>query len=270
MITIHNTGEVITVLEISNNDTTLYDVFNSPLQSSWIKKLYKTSDSTIWILNKTGTVNYTKDKSWGANIYPDSIGASYADVIDLCEISKDTILLGAVGGVIQLTPFDTIFDTTIVPANASVFAIEKSKDGDIYLGTYNYGLFIKRSNTIDTLSSANSILSINNIQTLFMDSKDTLWIGTFGGGLYKYKNDLQKIDDVFTDSIYAITETSDGSIWASTSEGDLIRYLHGEIEVLNSSNSPLPESALLALSVDLYDRVYVGTYGKGLYILEEN
>lgn len=255
-------------LEIKDGDTLLVDVFNSSLQSAWIKKIYELSDGSLWFLNKTGAT-ILSNQNW-ANIFPDSFGVIYQDVFDLHEIHSDTILLGVAGGILKVTNNDTIFDTTITPTGFSVFSIEANSQNELFFGTFGGGFYSLKGDIKDTIDINNSSLTSNNIQTLFVDSRDTLWVGSFGGGLYKYfEGNLIKIDGGFTDSIYSISETEDGSIWATTSEGDLIRYQSGEVSVINSANSPLPESALLTLSVDNLGRLFIGTYSNGLYILEE-
>lgn len=254
-------------LEITGQDTTLFDMFNTTLPSSWIKKLYQSSDNALWVLNNNGAA-INKFGSW-SNIYPDSFGIVNQEVFDLCEINDTTVLLAVSGGILKVTPYDTTFDTTFFPTTCSAMAINMDSEGSLFFGTYGSGLHITKGSVKDSVNNTNSSLAMNNIQTLFVDSRDTLWIGTFGGGLYKYKDILEAVEGEFTDSIYSIMETSDGSVWTATSTGDLVKYHAGEISVLNSSNSPLPANALLTLATDKFDRLYIGTYSKGLYILEE-
>lgn len=262
-------GTYYGLLEINNSDTIIYDKFNTDLEDSWIKKIRRLSDSTLLICQLTGAASFKNDQ-WGY-IIPTNYGSTGSEIFDALEINDTTLLLGTHGGVLKLTPNDTILDNTYIPSTSAAFTFTKGKNNTFFIGTRGNGVYIIGDNIKDSINSSNSTIQSDVIQTLYNDSKDNLWIGTFGGGVYKYSNNvLEKISGNFTDSIYTITETSYENVWIGTSTGELVRYDGLNVDVFNSSNSPLPESAILALSVDRFNRLYVGTYGKGLYTLEEN
>lgn len=262
-------GSYYGLLKIENSDTVLYDKFNTNLEDSWIKRLYKSSNNTLWICQLTGVASYRNDQ-W-SYIIPTNYGSTGSEIFDALEINDTTLLLGIHGGVLKITPKDTTIDSSYIPTTSAAFTFAQNNNSTFFIGTRGNGVYIINGNNKDSINSSNSLIQSDIVQTIYSDSKENLWIGTFGGGLYKYSNnEVLKIDGEFTDSIYTIAETADESIWIGTSMGELVKYNNGNIEIFNSRNSPLPESAILALSGDKFNRLYIGTYSKGLYILEGN
>ncbi len=116
--------------------------------------------------------------------------------------------------------------------------ILEDSDGQLWIGTSSNGLYkidIDKvlMNPTDSIflkhykfNPSNLLgISAENIQTLFEDSKGSLWIGTDGGGLNLYNTDS---DDFSTytetnglpnDVINGILEDENGRLWLSTNKG---------------------------------------------------
>ncbi|MCB9293093.1 MAG: response regulator [Lewinellaceae bacterium] len=74
-------------------------------------------------------------------------------------------------------------------------------------------------------------VSSNDVQSLHLDQKGNLWIGTYGGGLVKldaaeksrpdprFRHFREYNSDIASDRVYAILEARDGSLWMSTHRG---------------------------------------------------
>ncbi|MFT4926922.1 MAG: ligand-binding sensor domain-containing protein/signal transduction histidine kinase [Phenylobacterium sp.] len=77
-------------------------------------------------------------------------------------------------------------------------------------------------------------ISHNWTQTLLLDSKGTLWVGTYGGGLNRfdskterfihYKTDETDPNSITNDSILAIEEDRKGNLWIGTYGGGLNKF----------------------------------------------
>jgi len=121
-------------------------------------------------------------------------------------------------------------------------------------------------------------LADSYIWTLFIDSRDRLWVGTYNGGLnqYHYETDtFRRIlhspsDDrsLSNNTVRAIAETADGAIWVGTDNGlnrmdpatgECRRYLYRE-----QDPASLSDNIVLALCVDAQNRLWVGTRNGGL------
>ncbi|MBN2430318.1 MAG: response regulator [Acidobacteria bacterium] len=147
------------------------------------------------------------------------------------------------------------------------------------LNRYNgYDFRIYRHDPQDPLSLADSY-----IWTLFIDSQDRLWIGTYNGGLNRYEyqtNTFQRIlhsprdgRSLSNNTVRAIAETGDGSIWIGTDNGlnrmdpatgECRRYLYRKKEP-----GSLSDNIVLALCVDPENRLWVGTRTGGLNLYQQ-
>jgi signal transduction histidine kinase/ligand-binding sensor domain-containing protein len=65
--------------------------------------------------------------------------------------------------------------------------------------------------------------SAHAVQALFVDSHDTLWIGTLDQGIYRLRGDridhFSASDGLSGDGVYWFHEDREGNLWVSTSEG---------------------------------------------------
>ncbi len=85
-------------------------------------------------------------------------------------------------------------------------------------------------------------LSDDKVLVIFEDSKKTMWIGTSGGGLNKFKRETKKFTrysqkhGLTSSVVYGILEDNSNNLWLSTDNGifkfDLLneRFTHFNIE----------------------------------------
>jgi signal transduction histidine kinase/ligand-binding sensor domain-containing protein len=144
----------------------------------------------------------------------------------------DYIWIGTEGGLDRFNKKDKTFkhfvhnphDPRSLSSNA-VWAIEKEKEGLLWIGTWagGLGLFNCAEGTFTHYgnnSGKNNDLNISNIFALSKDSKGKLWIGTIGGGLSvfdpqtgKFSNFSQANSKISGNYIPAMVETPDGILW---------------------------------------------------------
>lgn len=133
---------------------------------------------------------------------------------------------------------------TLVPQKCSferrVYAMLQSRDGDIWLGTREHGLY--RLSPVDARRFAVRhyeadeadpySLSSNSIFALHEDSRGRVWVGTFGGGLNLVErdadgrvrfihggNDLKGFPKDVAGRVRCLAETPDGTLLAGTTGG---------------------------------------------------
>jgi len=130
-------------------------------------------------------------------------------------------------------------------------------------GLIDYNIQTKKTKTYTTDDG----LSSNNIQCIYVDREDNIWLGMNGTGVdvvvqgnisnYDAKNGLSHSGTT------NCTEGDDGSLWISCDNG-LSRLLpDGTIKNYNS-NDGLPHNDTWALSKDTNGQIWVGTYNTGL------
>ncbi len=105
----------------------------------------------------------------------------------------------------------------------SVIAILQASDGFLWLGTYD-GLVRFDGVRFEPFDDRNvPALRSRRIRALCEDREGTLWIGTQGGGLTRFRDGafttLTRADGLPGDGIEALLAAPDGSLWIATSTG---------------------------------------------------
>ncbi len=98
-------------------------------------------------------------------------------------------------------------------------AIAETAEGFIWIGSYS-GLIRYDGNTFERIDSTSGIASV---VSLFVDSKNRLWVGTNDNGIAVMENGefrmFHKSDGLPASSVRAITEDFDGNIYVATTSG---------------------------------------------------
>jgi ligand-binding sensor domain-containing protein/AraC-like DNA-binding protein len=157
-----------------------------------------------------------------------------------------------------------------LPMN-SVISITQTPDGYIWLGTET-GLARFDGIDFDVFSHENTPALLNDlILSLEADLQGVLWIGTRGGGITRCQNGTFNTfttdNGLLDNEIWTILETSDNAIWIGTRNG-LNCFFEGKLAAVH-----LPEKLsnynVRALTSDRLGRVWVGTRGAGLLLVEK-
>jgi PAS domain S-box-containing protein len=133
------------------------------------------------------------------------------------------------------------FTSTLVPAT-KIQCITPSRQGGFWLGTEDEGLVVFEPATSDsacrvTRFDATNGFAPNNIMAISEGPNKCLWIGTAGQGFFKYQNNLPQA---------------------------------GLLPITRSKPSDsLPISIIRSIYQDNFGHTWLGTYGNGLYCLED-
>lgn len=106
----------------------------------------------------------------------------------------------------------------------------------------------------------------NNVQALLVDRSGTLWIGTHGGGLSRYKDgqftNFSTPEGLSAPFVRSIFEDSSGNLWVGTDGGGLNLFRNGKFTVYGKDNG-LPDTHITSINEDVKGNLLVGTR-KGL------
>ncbi len=112
-----------------------------------------------------------------------------------------------------------LYDNTSGLPTSEANAIVETEEGFIWIGSYS-GLIRYDGNHFDRIDSTDGIASV---MTLYVDSKNRLWIGTNDSGAAVMENGkfttFRKADGLETLSVRSITEDADGNIYLATTCG---------------------------------------------------
>ena len=201
--------------------------------------------NTIWI----GGIDLLANYNTKTNVYTDNsnniiklIGNADISAI-LCD-SDNNMWLGSRNGLIKIKNNKA---QLISKDFNNVNCIVENERGDIWAGSPTKGILkISKANgnriEITRYNVKNKTINSDEINTLFIDSKQQLWVGTNNGGLSKYSFADNKfisyntIFQILDPDIKAINEDNKGNLWVSTNNKIIRINQQKKTSTLFSSN----------------------------------
>jgi signal transduction histidine kinase/ligand-binding sensor domain-containing protein len=145
-----------------------------------------------------------------------------------------------------------------------ILSIAQTRDGAHWFGTTN-GLYRIRG-TQKTLFTTKEGLSNNSIRDIHEDVRGDVWIATdFGLNRIRRDDTVESFagrGGLGAEYAIAITETSDGRIWAATGGG--LGELHGDRFTLHSAPRELRSNRLFGIEADGEGTIWIATESDGL------
>ncbi len=127
----------------------------------------------------------------------------------------------------------------------------------------NTGLGTRSRHDLGILNNGKATYNPGYIFSILADHEDTIWAGTWGGGVTRYRNgawsNLMEKDGLAGNIVYSIAQGADGSYWFGTNKG-LSRY---DGKTWNSWNvhHGLPSNDVYAIALEADGDVWIGTLG---------
>lgn len=233
-------GAGISILDPNANQFTLFkhNPFNrNSLASSFIWTICECSDSVLWVGSNAYGISCYDQKSKRFSHYNHhpaySSSLSHPSVRKIYEDSRGRIWIGTDGGGLDLfRPQSGDFrhfrhregDSTSISHN-SVRAIYEDPKGRLWVGTRRgLNLFDPESGRSRRFLEEEFIYS-----AVYMDRNEDLWVGTYGGGLFRlntndfsienYRNNADDPTTLSDNIVFAIHEDRMGRLWIGTNSG---------------------------------------------------
>ncbi len=154
-----------------------------------------------------------------------------------------------------------------LPQN-SVLCLAQTRDGYLWAGTES-GLCRFDGVKFTVYHTGNrEELKVNRITVMLPDKSGGLWLGTRGGGLYRFKDDKfthfstqQGLPDDFVLSLY---QDRRGGLWVGTFKGMAVRSGDDRFVPFKPLEKQLSGKVVLAICEDPSGVVWVGTHRGGL------
>ena len=148
-------------------------------------------------------------------------------------------------------------------------AIASDEKGTIYVGS-NRGLDVIKNGKVNF--NIRQVINIKEpIVKLFMSNDGLLWVGTYGHGLYRVKNNEVKIfnqtSGLSGNLVYDIIEDKHGTILVATNEG--LSVIAGETISNYTTENGLLSNNLTSLVIDKNENLWAISSG-GLTLLNRN
>ena len=145
-------------------------------------------------------------------------------------------------------------------------AVVQSGDGFIWIGGYS-GLIRYDGNEFYRFDATTGITSV---VSLYVDSKDRLWIGTNDRGIVLYEHGdfsfFGKEQGLQSASVRSITEDQSGNIVFATTEG--VSYIDAQNELHTLEDARLLGNYTCELRQDAQGRIYGETLSGDAFIIE--
>lgn len=213
----------------------VYSLGKSGLPHNMIKRLLRTRSGQVWVGTNNGIACYQPQTDRFVTVRPSREDISIKYVYDMKEDSDGDIIVNISNGLCILTPhysrsgtlssYETRsvrIDHMIYSGNTDVTYLDTDREGRIWFGTINDGLFSydKRTGVIgqyifekDNPSSPSS----NRIYTLHVSRDGFVWVGT-DMGLYRLDPRTGKCrrfsDDLdLSQAVRTITSDPEGRLW---------------------------------------------------------
>ncbi len=263
-------GELVEIFE--NRFTRFDKQYN--IDQFQAHRLSEDDEGNIWIATRLGGLFKLTDNPFKYIGIED--GLSFDNMLALFEDSKGRLWMSVRDHGVFIRENGQI--RKFIPPGrkplAIVYSIAETKDGSMWFGSYEVGLFRYGTDGSFTQFRLGELGGLNTVFSLYTDRDDGLWIGTAAGIIY-FKNG-QRIDYGLDSGlehriVRYITQDTNGAIWVGTqgagvarlnSETNRFEHLFKDKGMLNKPvRSIYPDSEL--------DGIWVGTETQGLYFFSD-
>lgn len=161
-----------------------------------------------------------------------------------------------------------------VKKNILVRDVVKTNNGKLWIASDHDGLFLLdfKTKTCQQYlkdSNFNGGICDNSLQCLFVDKKNSVWIGSYSNGVSFYSPDFSKFSTIPLGDVCTITEDLMGNYWCGTNDAGILCYNPhtGQIKKYGSAVTGL-KSDVVVSSVTMSDgTMYFGSFNGGMVSL---
>jgi len=211
----------------------LYDKSTSLLKNITSNSLSQTSIASNFVtsilIDNSGTLWVGHDKK-GISFFNESF-LNFTNVQDdqcrniskIVELRNGNVLLGTDGNGLYVTNNKTNNVIKLPIPNSAITALLEDKNGQVWIGTYQQGIYCFYQNKLKHFTTTNSNLSSDNIWSIVEDKYENLWIGTLDGKIHKHNinDNTSYFETPFNESKYVSDMFFDGdkTIYTATAYG---------------------------------------------------
>lgn len=158
-------------------------------------------------------------------------------------------------------------------AISKLYAIQETKDGDIWLGSQNTGLWRFKRNKSSQISFSQDITFPKKLCSDFIETADgTIYVSSDGGGLSKISKDLKHYEPIPSKennkNALSLAQEENGNIWIATWGGGMQVYSPKENLFRQEKFEELKSTLNCFFSVEVMrnKEIWICTGGDGLYV----
>ena len=253
---------------------------SATINENAVWSLLEDADSNLWIGTKSGLSRFNRKNRHFENFYikdPRKRRSTLA-IKSLFETKDRRLLVGSEGqGLFEFDRKKKLFSQmSSFPNDLKVSSIAEDKDGNLYVGSENRGLFIyrKKTKTVDSYQKLN-LLQTNTIWTVFIDTKNTVWVGTDSEGIAYLTEDSDKFvflkdqhPEFSASKIQVIKQDEKGRLWIGSATEGLNVYdpESGHLQKFRSAfgvENGIHNDNVTQIVLGSNDNIFIGYYLNG-------
>ncbi|MDH6534164.1 hybrid sensor histidine kinase/response regulator [Parabacteroides sp. 52] len=248
-----------------------------------VVKIYQDSKGFMWFATRNGLNKYDGNSFTLYKHQTQETGSlSHNHITDLLEDGSGNLWIGTISGLNRLdlttnriTVFDREKTNQLISIKEWINSIYLDRQSRLWIAT-NIGLFYFHTTT-ETFHAFPLADENHHTISLYQDSRDNIWVGTQGNGLYLYDRDLHFIhhyshsegsDAVTENHISVIYEDSRQQIWVGTKQSGLnkIDPFSHTVSHYHTQNSGIGNNHIRSI-LEYENQLIIGTFD-GLSILD--
>lgn len=289
-------GSLYVLDPVSRSISEIYlpDANGNPVKTI-VQCVFEDSKRRIWIGTKNGLFRYTIETNSFRRFLsfegdPSSLGNDH--VRSVAEDKSGTIWVGTRDGLSKLQPDEQHFITyRHIPgneeslSNSGVTCIVADNDGLLWVGTMNglnaFNITTQKVSTYNIEDGNIFSLSSKSISCAYFDKEGIYWFGSFMRGINKYDKNINlfglKLSSTFNKNeglppiVTNFAENRNGNVFVATFDGGLYEFNCKTGQVyptdIRLNGKPVKSLTIMTLHMAPENRLYIGTYGKGVIIL---
>lgn len=284
-----NGGGIAKVNPLKRNYVSVKHIPDDPesLSAGKINAISKDSDDNLWIAVYNEGLNRVTPKGVITKFPSDPETEGALQDPNVVAIGKDVnnaLLFGAGNKIYQYDQENKRFDVVITFAEGViVYDIENGVGDDLWVGTYNDGVFHCYHDINNELKCVQysigghnlTSLSDNLIYDILMDSKGRLWVATNNGLNYRasstepftiFKSASGSRAQLASNTVRALYEGSDGKIWVGLVGGGIAFYNENGTFTSFVESDGMPSNTVLGILEGDDGRIWASTQN-GLAII---
>ncbi|TPG50053.1 diguanylate cyclase [Rhodanobacter glycinis] len=183
-------------------------------------------------------------------------------VLSIAQRKDGSIWLATYGGLVHHSgaEFDTI-DPRVAPVlkSTAITAVYVDRDGTLWVGTLNDGLYRMRGRELESVALPANIRSVFGIVE---DQSGALWLTTNAGVARMGVKGIRLLGEESgfppRGFYHSIVADAAGGVWIATDGAGVVHWLNGHVETFDTRRG-LPSNAVHSLAIDHVGTVWAGT-----------
>lgn len=259
------------------------------LSNNSVRAIFQDSRGFMWLGTYDGLDRYDGyEFKVLRNRINDSASLPHNYISAINEDDAHNLWIGMGQGVVKYNVFTDVFTPVYYYPHQSgqkerissyINSIEKDAYGNMFLGTSGSGLIVKLKNEevatqVPLRNTAGGLSAFSAVQAMHMDRQKRTWVFVSGSGLHQYNYKTRQLDAVDVSIINLpvnkMLADEKGNLWLGTSTG-LYKYSVAQKTILShytADNGKLSANYVTALSADAGGKLWIGTDGGGIDILD--